>query len=172
MAACRPARRTPGLGGRHGARGRWTRAASSRVPARPGPGELGSGACGPGRPEGRRVNRGRRAPPGLRGCGGGGTHPASRPPGPRRCRRSRAVLAEVAGGLKPEPRSPRVLPRLGWGRPGYPDSLRLPRAESWTLSRRVSHYRNSSSFARRVESPGGRRFRVKRSSRAKASKHR
>lgn len=45
--------------------------------------ELGSGACGPGRPEGRRVNRGRRAPPGLRGCGGGGTHlpPAHLGPG-------------------------------------------------------------------------------------------
>lgn len=45
--------------------------------------ELGSGAYGPGRPEGRRVNRGRRAPPGLRGCGGGGTHlpPAHLGPG-------------------------------------------------------------------------------------------
>lgn len=31
-AACRPAQRTPGLGGRHGERGRWTRAASPRVP--------------------------------------------------------------------------------------------------------------------------------------------
>lgn len=60
------------------------------------------------------MNRGRRAPPGLRRLRGRRDAPAPRPPGPRGRSLSRAVLAEVAGGLNPEPRSPRVLPCLGW----------------------------------------------------------
>lgn len=46
-AACRPAQRTPGLGGRHGERGRWTRAASSRVPNTRGAGSWEAGPADP-----------------------------------------------------------------------------------------------------------------------------
>lgn len=118
----RPARRTPGLGGHHGARGRWTRAASSRVPARPGP---GAGKRGLRTRPARRKEGEPRPPSAARTARLRGRRdaPASRPPGPRGCRRrSRAVLAEVAGGLKPEPRSPRVLPCLGWGATRVPST--------------------------------------------------